>query len=461
MNGMVNYRNSFLHSAQARGNRFQSFAETRRWLHDLRAHPGSKVERVPLAALENWYFHETTGNLQHRSGKFFSIAGLHCTPAAQPDKAWEQPIILQPEVGILGIITREFGGTRYFLMQAKMEPGNAHLVQLSPTLQATFSNYSQAHKGNLPPYTQYFLDANARVINDQLQSETGSRFFRKFNRNVLLDLDEDVEVLPGFRWLTLYEIQKLMAEPDLVNMDSRSVLSNISCAGAQEAGAGATMFLRSATAASAQSALPELRAWLHAMRGRHAIATRPLALNAVRGWVRDEMGIRHATENYFEVAGVHVEGGGREVASWYQPLLKHAGLGLSGFLCAEIGGVLHFLVQAKAEPGIVGSVELAPTVSMFDYRARAARGIHVPYLEHFLEPAQDAVLHASIQSEEGGRFWELRNQVLAVRVPDAGAVRPEENFAWMTLAQLRQFSQGESVVNSEARTLLACLPLFE
>jgi hypothetical protein len=37
--------------------------------------------------------------------------------------------------------------------------------------------------------------------------------------------------------------------------------------------------------------------------------------------------------------------------------------------------------------------------------------------------------------------------------------RPER-YEWMTLEQLQRFSQGESMVNSEARTLLSCLQYF-
>jgi oxidase EvaA len=463
MKAMGEYRSSFLHSAQANNNQFQDLEDTRQWLQARQQSADYKVVRIPLGEIEQWYFAADSGDLRHRSGRFFSIAGLHCSPVNNPATAWEQPIILQPEIGILGIITREFHGTRYFLMQAKMEPGNVNLVQLSPTLQATFSNFSQAHKGRLPPYTQYFLDPNARVISSQLQSETGTRFYRKFNRNILLDIDHDIDVLPGFRWLTLYDIQALMAQDDLVNMDSRSVISNIACAETDEGCERATAFQRSATCGPdmAHRSLPDLRQWLHSMRARYAIDTRPIALNAVRDWVRDDAGIRHATTNYFEIVGVRVEAGEREVPQWCQPLLKHEGLGLAGFLCAEINGVLHFLLQAKPEPGIVGSVELGPTVSLFDYQRRAAYGVELPYLHHFLHPADDVILHSSIQSEEGGRFWALRNHFLVIKVPAADAIHREDNFEWLTLAQLQQLSQGESLVNSEARTLLASLRLFD
>ena len=88
-------------------------------------------------------------------------------------------------------------------MQAKIEPGNINAVQLSPTLQATKSNYTQVHKGNLPNYLEYFLDdrTDVTVLLDQLQSEQGARFFKKRNRNIIIEVTSDIEVKEDFCWL--------------------------------------------------------------------------------------------------------------------------------------------------------------------------------------------------------------------------------------------------------------------
>ena len=67
-----------------------------------------------------------------------------------------------------------------------MEPGNVNLVQLSPTLQATKSNYTQVHRGKLPLYYEYFEGSpRGTVVVDQLQSEQGARYLNKRNRTVL------------------------------------------------------------------------------------------------------------------------------------------------------------------------------------------------------------------------------------------------------------------------------------
>ena len=64
-------------------------------------------------------------------------------------------------------------------MQAKIEPGNINYVQLSPTLQATKSNYQKVHKGKNPTHLEYFLAEDKNIILDQLQSEQGARFLKK------------------------------------------------------------------------------------------------------------------------------------------------------------------------------------------------------------------------------------------------------------------------------------------
>jgi len=156
------------------------------WIEERRNSVYVNVTLVPFHKLEKWGFHPETGNLQHESGKFFSIEGIEVKTNWGPVSTWSQPIINQPEIGFLGIITKKINGILHFLMQAKIEPGNINCVQLSPTLQATKSNYSRVHKGKLPLYLEYFNgEKKVTLLMDQLQSEQGSRFLKKRNRNVI------------------------------------------------------------------------------------------------------------------------------------------------------------------------------------------------------------------------------------------------------------------------------------
>ena len=135
MNYINDYNGSFLRSSLTEGSNTISTTDAIRWIRYQNAKTIVNVDRIPLLSLVDWLF-DKQGNLCHKSGKFFSIEGLSVKTNYGNISEWQQPIINQPEIGFLGIITKEIDGVLYFLMQAKVEPGNINNVQLSPTLQA-------------------------------------------------------------------------------------------------------------------------------------------------------------------------------------------------------------------------------------------------------------------------------------------------------------------------------------
>jgi oxidase EvaA len=203
-------------------------AYVERWIAERRSRSRLRTEEVPLLALDRWTIDRETGNILHESGRFFTISGVkarHRTRTGELE--WDQPIIDQPEIGILGIAAKKFGGVLHFCLQAKEEPGTIHGVQLSPTVQATYSNYTQAHGGSLPPLVGLFLDPpRERVLFAKLQTEDGGRFLFKSNRNMIVLVDSEMGDLPdGFLWLTLRQIGLLLRRDNLVNACARSVLA--------------------------------------------------------------------------------------------------------------------------------------------------------------------------------------------------------------------------------------------
>ena len=80
-----------------------------------------------------------------------------------------------------------------------------------------------------PAFLDFFSNASSDdILLDQLQSEQGARFLRKRNRNILVKLKEDIPIPSNFLWLTLGQIKALMSLDNVVNMDSRTVVSGIS-----------------------------------------------------------------------------------------------------------------------------------------------------------------------------------------------------------------------------------------
>ena len=206
----------------------QSIKEFYIWYNKRLSEGIFETRVIPFNQFDQWSFSQNKSELVHDSGKFFRIEGLRVKTNFGEIREWDQPIINQPEIGILGIITKKIDGTRLFLMQVKMEPGNVNVLQISPTLQATKSNFTKVHKGKAPEYLEYFMDySKSTILIDQLQTEQGARFLKKRNRNMVVEITGDIEVRDDFRWLNLAEIKELLTHNNIVNMDARSVISTV------------------------------------------------------------------------------------------------------------------------------------------------------------------------------------------------------------------------------------------
>ncbi|MCT2585137.1 NDP-hexose 2,3-dehydratase family protein [Actinophytocola gossypii] len=435
------------------------------WFAELRERSFTEVERVPLAAMTGWRTDQETGNIGHRSGKFYTVQGLDVRVPDGPVPHWNQPIIDQPEVGILGILVKEFHGVLHCLMQAKVEPGNCNGLQLSPTVQATRSNYTGVHNGRSVPYLEYFRDQGRHhVLADVRQSEQGSWFYQKRNRNMVVEVFEDVELLDGFCWLTLGQLHQLLAVDDIVNMDARTVLACLPFAGKNLIPAFSpgdsfrSSLIRSYSEQSGTlHPTSQILNWLTDVRTREEVHTTTVPLRGLPGWYRDDDVIAHESGRFFELIGVHVRAGGREVAEWSQPMIRPLETGVVAFLVAQFGGVLHALVRAMVQPGYKDVAELAPTVQCapgnYDDLPPASRP---RFLDVVTSATAEQVRYDVTLSEEGGRFYHARNRYLVVEVaPDPQFDHPD--FRWMPLHQMVDLLRHSHYVNVEARSLVACL----
>jgi oxidase EvaA len=134
--------------------------------------------------------------------------------------------------GILGLIRKRIGGVPHYLLEAKAEPGNYRKVQLSPSIQATYSNMNQAHGGRKPFYSEYFVDPAAQravVHYDQWLSEDGGRLHLKRNRGMLVEVPADHE-LPhseNFMWLSMWQIKEFLHEDAWVNPHIRGIIAHL------------------------------------------------------------------------------------------------------------------------------------------------------------------------------------------------------------------------------------------
>lgn len=467
----------FLVSAMSHGN-FQTTDQILSWMKSQNEEVVSNIMQIPISELRGWSYRDD--RIRHNSGKFFSIDGIHIRTNYRNTPEWDQPIINQPEIGFLGFIVKKFNGVLHFLLQAKIEPGNLNIVQLSPTLQATRSNYTRVHGGKAPTYLEYFNgEKDVLILVDQLQSEQGARFLHKRNRNIIVEVgeDEELEVKEGYIWASLGQIKELLRYPNVVNMDSRTVISCINFGSYSEHSlrlldavkrmngihsSKPDSFLYSVLSGDNHlNELQDIIQWITSLKFKYELDVTPVGISEMKNWIYDGNTIHHESGKYFDVMGCRVEIGNREVVSWDQPMVRSAQEGLMGFIVKKINGIYHFLVQAKLESGNFDIVEMAPTVQCLTGNYRKGKNEYtIPYLEQILNAPKEKIWYSSYQSEEGGRFFQEQNLNIIVEVGEEFPIEVEENYCWLTLNQMLSFVTYNNYLNIAARSLLSAISFY-
>ena len=463
----------FVESALTETNIFHDTESIKLWLKEKgETNKGSTI-REDLDQLKGWEYKKNNTILRHKSGRFFSIFPIEITTNWGRVATWTQPIMAQPEIGLLGIIAKEIEGTLYFLMQAKCEPGNVNVCQLSPTLQATKSNYTQVHHGLAPRYLEYFLDNDTHpVLLDQLQSEHGARFLKKRNRNTIIYVADNVKTNDNFRWLTLGQIKKLSQVDNLVNMDTRTVISAIPFADLEryrpnnsinhflekiEDQFKKKLFKSAAGIDKPLHSLNQVKAWLTKLKFKYELEVRRIALCDLTNWQIRPSHVEHAKKRHFNVIGVNVSFDDREVKNWSQPLIQPVSIGLCAFLIKKIDGVYHFLVQGKLECGNFDIVELAPTVQCMSDKNSLTVNRSDGFIDYVVNADQSQIRYNALHSEEGGRFFHYQNRYIVIEIDSNTDIQENENFIWVSFRQLTLFLQFSNTVNIHARSIIAML----
>ena len=159
------------------------------WLKNQKKKQKIIIKKKNISDLQSWKY--DTEKIYHNSKKFFSIIGLRVLSNFYRRRTWDQPIIYQNENGILGIIRRIKNSQPEYLMRANVEPGNINKLQISPTVQATKSNYTRVHGGKKIKFLNFFLKNTKWLINSK-QSEQGFNYLLKKNKNILLNIHKKV-----------------------------------------------------------------------------------------------------------------------------------------------------------------------------------------------------------------------------------------------------------------------------
>lgn len=450
---------SFIKSALYHGQETNDLLD---WINKKNKSLKVSIKKNTLSESQFWFYDEETGEIRNKTNSFFQIRGLR--QFYDGKLVLEQPVLIQNEIGYLGIICKEIDGVLKFLMQAKIEPGNVNKIQISPTIQATKSNFTQKHGGRKPAYLDYFLNADKyEIIFDQIQSEQSSRFLGKRNRNIMIRVNEEIELLPSHKWMTLGQIHELMKIDNLVNMDTRTILSCIPYSMMETSDADMaeikkmfrdkTLF-KSIFCTPDRDAFVKVYRYINDYKMLKSYENTIVPLKELDLWNFTDDSIVHKESYPFKVVFCDIEIEGREVTHWTQPLFEAQGKAFFGLLTKIRDGKRMFLVHAKAEVGCFDSIELAPSVQLEagSKESDAVSEFFFSQYNNSCKKLADVVL-----SEEGGRFYceENKNVILEVE-PDAFENIPEGYF-WLDYSTLNHMIQYNNVLNIQLRNLLSLL----
>ena len=447
-------------------NPFNSTDDILTWIKEKNRDVRVDIRKIPYDYTgDNWHYDQERGEIRNRDGSFFQIKGLQ--KAEDGRILNEQPIIIQNEIGYLGIICKEFDGVLYFLMQAKIEPGNVNKIQISPTIQATKSNFMQAHGGRVPAFLEYFSNKrNYEIIVDQIQSEQSSRFLRKRNRNIIIVVNEEIEVPDTHRWMTLGQIKQLMRHDNLVNMDTRTVISCIPFSlrdfSYKELSHIRTLFhqepfYNSVFFGNSGSEINKIYQYMNEVKMLDRSEVRLVDLYSLTSWKRktDEISSEHGA---FKVVYCDIEIEGREVRRWQQPLLEAEGQSVFGLIYCVEDNLQKFLIQTKSEVGCFDKIEIGPSVqlepgenpnaslvdALFTYNYEHNRGIEFD----------------GLFSEEGGRFYQEQNRNVIMKIEKGDLPQPlPEGYFWADFQTLNILIQFNNCLNIQLRNLLSVLDI--
>lgn len=422
------------------------------------------IKKNALSESEYWFYDEKKGTIHNKNNSFFSIIGFE--KENENGTIIRQPIILQQEIGFLGIICKEINGVMHFLMQAKIEPGNINKIQLSPTIQATKSNFTQKHGGAKPPYLEYFQNASRyEIVVDQIQSEQSSRFYKKRNRNIIIRVNEEISILPTHKWMTLGQIKKLMCVDNLVNMDTRTVLScipfyklQLNDENRQElAEYFSDQALFRSIFESRNNLFPQVYQYINNYKMFNDTIGELVPLHKLDGWTMEDDKIKCNIPYAYQVIFCDIAIEGREVKQWTQPLFEAMGIATFGLICCEDKGILKFVVKAMPEIGCFDGIELGPSVQreaveMPDYNETIIDKFFMERLERKTDIIFDHLL-----SEEGGRFYHEQNRNILLKVKANELPPLPEGYFLLDFATLNEMVQFNNVLNIQLRNLLSLL----
>ena len=203
--------------------------------------------------------------------------------------------------------------------------------------------------------------------------------------------------------------------------------------------------------------------WFKKKRDESDMIVEEIGINDLDKWNVDPNSgnIKHESGGFFEVIGIKASNTfDREVGKkgWTQPMIAKNPGGILGIIMKRINDVPHYLLQAKAEPGNIGKLQLSPTLQATTSNLLKAHGGAKPlFAEYFDDENNPKIIYAKWQSEDGGRFHLKSNYNMIVEVNEDEELKIPDSFIWVTLYQIKQLMKIENFVGPHVRGIISYL----
>ena len=203
--------------------------------------------------------------------------------------------------------------------------------------------------------------------------------------------------------------------------------------------------------------------WFNKKREESDMIVEEIGIKELDKWNVDKYSgnVTHDSGGFFQVIGVKVTNTfDREVGKkgWTQPMIAKNPGGILGILMKRVNDIPHYLLQAKAEPGNIGKLQLSPTLQATTSNLLKAHGGSKPlFAEYFDESKNTKNIYAKWQSEDGGRFHLKSNYNMIVEVEEEEKLEIPDSFIWVTLFQIKQLMKIENFVGPHVRGIISYL----
>ena len=412
-----------------------------KWLNNQRKKNFINVKKISLFKLRKWKFNKK--EIYHESRKFFKIVGVRIQSNFYKKKNWDQPIIVQNEVGILGVIKNI--KTNKYLLQAKVEPGNINRVQISPTVQATRSNYSRIHGGKNIPYLKYFRKKNK---NFSLQTEQAFRYFHKKNSNIVSYVSKKINLNDRFRWFSKKEINYLLKKKNLINMDTLSVFSS---------------FIKKKKEDFPLNNKKTINLWKNSLNKKYFLKNKIISLNLIKNWKLSKKKIFHQTMNYFSIIGIRIKTNQREISDWDQPIIQGSKMAFAGYLIKKYKNTNHYLCRYILKPGSKESTFTCSvnTSNISSYKKNInLTNFQKKLISNYFINSTTKKIYDNILSDEGGRFYHSQIRYMAYELDQKENIKLPDSYIWLSQNQIIDFIKKQQI-DIEARLLFGIINFKE